>query len=406
MSPPHALWVSTGLSTRGGVAACVRTLLDTPLRETWSVEHVATHRNGSTPVKILAFAQGLMRFAAALTRRPVVVHIHMSANGSFVRKAVLAWLTYTVRIPVVLHVHGGDFLIFHERVARPVQRLIEATLSRASTVIALGGQWAERLQTIAPGAAVVVVPNAVRPDEAVTQEADGESVHVVFIGDIIEAKGVFTLLEAWVGVGLNKSRCRLTLAGTGELARAQARAAELGIEANTTFLGWVNPTEIPALLRGAHVLALPSQFEGQPMVVLEAMAKGLCVVASDVGGIPDLIDSECGVLVSADDVESLSAALKRVIEDGQTRAALGAAALARVRREFDVDVVWRRIDEIYRSVVSRVDRPRARGWRSRRSLPEPVRPAGQSEPGRGEGQAVGRRHRQSTRGEPMCGHRL
>jgi glycosyltransferase involved in cell wall biosynthesis len=378
MSTPHALWVSTGLSTRGGVAACVRTLLDTPLREAWSVEHIATHRNGSTAVKILAFAGGATRFAVALTRRPAVVHIHMSANGSFVRKAVLAWLTYAMRIPVVLHVHGGDFLIFHGRVPRPVQRLIEATLGRASTVIALGGQWAARLQAIAPVATVVVVPNAVRPAEAVAQEADGEPVHVVFIGDIIEAKGVFTLLEAWARVGLNTPCCRLTLAGAGEVGRARARAAELGIEAATTFLGWVNPTEIPALLRGAHVLALPSQFEGQPMVVLEAMANGLCVVASDVGGIPDLIDPECGVLVPPDDVESLSAALRRVIEDDRTRAALGAAALARVRREFDVDVVWRRVDEIYRSLVRRPDRPRARLCRSSRPSPGSGRPAGQA----------------------------
>jgi glycosyltransferase involved in cell wall biosynthesis len=108
------------------------------------------------------------------------------------------------------------------------------------------------------------------------------------------------------------------------------------------------------LLSAADVLVLPSRNEGQPMAVLEAMAHGLCVVASDVGGIPELVDDgRTGLLVPPDDVEALVAALRKVLDDDSLRAALGATARERVLEEFDVDVVWRRIDGIYREVAGR-----------------------------------------------------
>ena len=86
------------------------------------------------------------------------------------------------------------------------------------------------------------------------------------------------------------------------------------------------------------------------MAILESMANGLCIIASPVGGIPNLIDDSCGILVPPGDVASLASALGDVVQDEQTRVRLGTAALQRVRDEFDVDVIWRRFDRLYRTV--------------------------------------------------------
>jgi glycosyltransferase involved in cell wall biosynthesis len=83
------------------------------------------------------------------------------------------------------------------------------------------------------------------------------------------------------------------------------------------------------------------------MSVLEAMARGLCVVASDVGGLPEMIGDGCGVLVPPDDVEKLTDALRHVIFDGDLRAQYGAAANARMAAKFDVRTVWRQLDALY-----------------------------------------------------------
>lgn len=350
----RALWVSTSMGTRGGIATFVRTVRDTELWRQWNVRHVATHRNGSVPTRIAVFGVAVFRFLFEMVaHRPDVVHIHTSSYGSFYRKCLLTWLTSAFRIPVVLHVHGSEFQTFFATAPRPVRLLIRATLQRADTVVALGNAWADRLRHIAPRAVVIVVPNAIRPDTPVRQDVTGP-VHVVFLGEVGERKGTFTLLDAWAKMLANGDglRARLTIAGDGEVERAQSHVAALGIGASVDVRGWIANTAVPDLLASAHVLVLPSQSEGQPMAILEAMAKGVCVVASDVGGIPELLDESCGVLVHPNDVTELADAITHVVSDHRARAQLGANALDRIRNEFDVEVISRRFDELYRELVS------------------------------------------------------
>ncbi|MDV6240656.1 glycosyltransferase family 4 protein [Rhodococcus opacus] len=352
MNRQRALWASTSTSTRGGVATFVRTMQATPLWELWNVRHVSTHRNGTVATKIVAFATGLGTFVSALVfDRPDVVHLHTSVAGSFIRKAILAWICRIFRVPVVMHVHGSDFHLFYGRSSRPVKGLIRATLTGADVVVALGDRWAERLERIAPQAYIVSVPNAVRPCRPVRQPSGREPVHVLFLGCIGDRKGTFTLLDAWAKmIGDGNGRARLTIAGDGEVQRARDRVDELSVGSTVTVLGWLAPDRVPELLASSQVLALPSRNEGQPMAILEAMAHGLCVVASAVGGIPELIDDHCGVLVPVDDVDALAQALRRVVYDDDARIRLGSHALQRIRAEFDVDAVWRRFDALYREV--------------------------------------------------------
>lgn len=354
--PGRALWVSTSLQTRGGISSCVRTLRDTPLWQAWSVEHIATHCDGSALIRLLAFGRGLVAFLVALgTRRPALVHLHTASYGSFARKAVLAWIAAAARIPVVFHVHGGEFGLFYERAPGTLKRAIRATLTRSHAVVALGDRWAGRLQAIAPEARIVVIPNAIRVRQVTRHRSGDRPVHVVFVGEIADRKGTFTLLEAWSRI-VSDPGCagaaHLTLAGSGEVDRARRAVERLGLESSVQVPGWLPPPRAHGLISSAQVLALPSDNEGQPMAVLEAMASGVCVVASDVGGLPDLIEpGTTGLLVPPRDVDALVAALRHAITDHDARARLGRAALERVRSDFDAAVVWRRIDALYREVL-------------------------------------------------------
>lgn len=353
MTARRVLWVSTSLATRGGISSCLRTLRDSPLWDEWSVEHIATHRNGSATARILAFARGLVIFVGALVRRrPDLVHLHMSSYGSFARKATLAWITKAARVPVVLHVHGSEFDLFYQRAPRLLRLIIRATLTRADVVVALGTRWADLLRRIAPKAHITVIPNAVQLGALVHQPGQGDSVHVVFLGALGDRKGTFTLLDAWTRLAGDAWRARLTIAGDGEVARAQETITRLGLGASVEVVNWLSGARVDDLLRSAQVLVLPSRNEGQPMAVLEAMAKGLCVVASDAGGIPDLVvDGVSGLLVPPDDVPALTKTLRQVVTDHDVRSRLGTAALARVRQHFDVEIVWKRFDALYREVL-------------------------------------------------------
>lgn len=354
MTRQRALWVSTSMATRGGVATFVRTIRQTRLWTDWEIHHIVTHRDGSIATRLRTFVTGAVAFVMALVfHRPDVVHLHTASYGSFVRKATLAWIARIARIPVVLHVHGAEFHSFYCRSPGSVQWIIRSTLTHASAVVALGAGWAGRLELIAPQARIIVVPNAVRPRVAVTQPTAAEPVHAVFLGEIGDRKGTFTLLDAWAKLladGIGQGRARLTIAGDGEVRRARDTVTELALNDSVNVLGWIGSDAVADLLETAQVLVLPSRNEGQPMAILEAMARGLCVVACNVGGIPDLIDDSCGVLVAAGDVDALVSALRHVLRDHEDRSRLGSAALRRVEADFDVEVVSRRFDTIYRQV--------------------------------------------------------
>lgn len=359
MAEHRALWVSTSTHTRGGIATYVREIADTDLWAEWHIRHVVTHRDGSTVEKIAVFLRGAAQFVIEMIRfRPDVVHLHASTRGSFIRKAVLFWIGRPFRTPVVMHMHGSGFQSYYENSPRPLQAIIRATMSRVDAFVALGEVWATRMRALVPAARILSIPNAVELGEHISQPAVGEPVRVAFLGRIGDHKGTFTLLDAWAELVRDErfmaggtDAATLTVAGDGEVDRARTRVGELGIETTVDVHDWLSESEVAKLLDHSHVLVLPSRNEGQPMAVLEAMARGLCVVATDVGGIPEMIGSDCGVLIAPDDAHGLAAALKLVVHDSELRTDRGSAAYQRVKDEFDVLQVSRRLDVLYREVT-------------------------------------------------------
>jgi glycosyltransferase involved in cell wall biosynthesis len=327
---------------------------ETALWDDWDIRLVSTHTNGTALARIGKFAAGYLTFLAQLVfERPGVVHLHAAAYGSFVRKGLLLWTAKAIHLPVVLHMHGADFLTFLADAPRPFPRLIRLTLERADALIALGDAWAAQLRTIAPEANIVVIPNAVRPAAAVDQRVDGP-VSVLFLGEIGDRKGTFTLLEAWAKVLTDcpqEASTRLTIVGDGEVDRARLRVVDLDLDETVDVRDWMPHSKVMDLLATTQILVLPSHDEGQPMAILEAMARGICVVASTVGGIPELLSDGCGTLVAPDDVDGLAAAMIGVICDEERRSVIGRRAADRIRSHFDLDVVSRRFDEMYAGLV-------------------------------------------------------
>jgi len=352
---PRVLWASTGLSTRGGVSAYVRNMRNTELWRDWNIHHVATHRNGSVPARALTFAVGFGRFLRHLAiTRPQIAHLHMSSYGSFARKCLMMWTAKAFRIPVVLHIHGAEFNEFFDKSPRPVRALIRNTLEHADAVLALGSAWADEFHRIAPRAHIEVVPNAVRSQRPVQQEVTGP-IHIVFLGEVGARKGTFVLLEAWSKmIAYPDGRlARLTVAGDGEVDRARHLVSELGIEASVDVRGWLSETDVAALLGDAQVLVLPSLNEGQPMAILEAMSRGMCVIGSTAGGIPEMLGDNGGILVDPEDVEGIASTLFHVVNDSDARTRYGAQALQRINHEFNLETAADRIDKIYHRITER-----------------------------------------------------
>jgi glycosyltransferase involved in cell wall biosynthesis len=192
---------------------------------------------------------------------------------------------------------------------------------------------------------VHVIPNGVDTDAIAPAYGDGG--YVLYMGRLSAEKGVETLLASH---RRHRGRWHLKVAGTGPL-----ETALRGQYADAEFLGHVGGEELDRVIRGAGCVVVPSEwYENCPMTVLEAMAYGKAVVASRIGGIPELVaDGETGLLCEPGDSGELGERLAALMADPARRAALGRAARRRAESEFSLAVHNRRLLEVYGELLPR-----------------------------------------------------
>jgi glycosyltransferase involved in cell wall biosynthesis/O-antigen/teichoic acid export membrane protein len=188
-----------------------------------------------------------------------------------------------------------------------------------------------------PRRKAVVIRNGVQLPTEVAPPG-GQPAHIVIVANLHPYKGHAVALTAFARVraALPTTAARLQLLGSGSAAQAlRAQARELGIDEEVDFLGSV--ADVPALLDGCVFTVLPSLTEGMPNAVLESLAHGRPVVASAVGGVPEILGRGGGILVRPGDPEALAEAMFTLLADPDLAAELGAEGRALVRDRFGVD---------------------------------------------------------------------
>ena len=233
-------------------------------------------------------------------------------------RRVARWL----RIPYLIKVHGSDLNVQTGFALRRWQ--IRRALRDASAVLAVSAALGEKARAIgAPADRVHVLYNGVdgmlfHPAPAAAARArlglDPAAPLVLFVGNLKASKGCLDLLEAFPALLRERPQARLVYVGAGPAAAAlRARVEALGCTAQVGLVGAVKHVGLADWFRAADVLCLPSHNEGVPNVVLEAMACGTPVVSTRVGGIPEILPGEAGLLVPVADRGALSAALARAL---------------------------------------------------------------------------------------------
>jgi glycosyltransferase involved in cell wall biosynthesis len=337
----------------------LRLMHNSRLRREFDLVQVSTCRDGSTAAKVLEAARGLAFLAWLCARGRVdLVHVHVSTKGSLARKSLAVAVARVARVPVVLHVHSGGFFYAQREPASLPRRIQDRTLrwvlGSSNMVIALTPAWERRLKARGPIRRSRVIPNA--PDLTVPAKTRSSSPKhlVLFLGHLYRAKGVYDLLEAFAVINRERPSLRLVLAGEGpELRGLRSRAEQLGIDAVVDLPGWVGSTDKAELLATAACLVLPSHNEGLPLVLLEAMIAGVPVLATAVGGVPDVVeDRRDALLVPPNDVPALADALIAVLDDAQLAARLCNAAQRRALAEYTPDAMAQRVGAVYREMLT------------------------------------------------------
>lgn len=344
--------IGTLPDTQGGVSAVVGVLRAGGLFERCGVDYLPTHRDGKTWPKLRTALQGWLRYLSFLiTRKVALVHGHMASRASFWRKLFFFLPAFFLRVPVVVHLHGGEFQQFHGKESSSwARRLIRFVFEHAARVIVLSESWRTWAQMTFPAARVQVVHNPVAIPAPAPFSARATQT-LLFLGRLGKGKGTYDLLEAVARLVGRFPDIRLLLGGDGELEQVQARAAALGIAEKVDLLGWVDGDDKRALLAQTAVYVLPSYNEGLPMSVLEAMAAGLPVVATAVGGIPAAVtDGSEGFLIAAGDIQALADRIARLLEDAELRKLMGERARQRAISTFSMEKIVAQIEDIYREL--------------------------------------------------------
>lgn len=281
-----------------------------------------------------------------------VVHFHAGLLG---RMYAPALGSLVARVPTRI-------LTLHNPVRRHrwLRRSIDRRALRSFTRIVAVSEHIKQNLVDKKGLApedVRVIPNGVRLSDfpAPADRAEARVALGLSTGDIVagavgrldEVKGVDLLIRAAAAIKARVPQLKIVFIGSGpEEAALKRLAAETGVADAVRFLGY--RSDARALFHALDVLALPSRHEAQSLSLLEAMACAKPVVASNVGGIPDVVrDGVTGILFPSENVGAFAAALLRLLEDEETRAAMGAAARERVRLHFSEDTMLEQTASLY-----------------------------------------------------------
>ncbi len=346
--PSHVVMIGTDPRTRGGISTVIRSWRGAGLFERWPVDYVVTHRDGTRREKLATAWQALAACLALGWRNGRgVLHVHAASRWSFWRKSVYMAAALAAGWPVIFHLHGGGFARFVREESGPVaRRLVRFFLDRAAAIVVVSERWAAWMQRATSNPRIVVIPNSVAlPAPSSTLREPGL---IAFAGRCSEAKGLYDLFEAVAALAPHAPHLRLECAGEGDLDAALERARSLGIAERIVLRGWLAPRERDQLLARAWVFVLPSHAEALPMGLLEAMAAGCAVVASAVGGIPDVVRHGVnGLLVPPAEPRPLAEALASLLADPGRAARLGRAARATIAERCTIERALERLEQVY-----------------------------------------------------------
>ena len=356
------------LKGTGGVTAFYNTILPHFNHKAYIVDMLrmgSDRTPGRYRVKGLYPLTDQLRFRRALASlgQQDIVHINPSLNlKSFLRDGLLVYQAKMKRLPVLVFFHGWR-KDFEQLVSNKLHGFFKKTFGKADAFIVLSGEFKKTLKKWGVTQPIHLITTAV--DESllknflITEKAEqlkkASTIKVLFLARLLREKGVFETIEAVALLMRKGLPVTLTIAGDGPIIddlRSYVRDLQLPLE-RIDFLGHVKNTQKIKTFANHHVYCLPSYTEGMPTSVLEAMAFGLPVITSPVGGLADMFqDGKMGFLCKGITPAEISDALEKLIEDRALMLRISQYNYAYANKHFMASSVAQRIMDIYQSILN------------------------------------------------------
>lgn len=342
---PKILMVGMSLTkTRGGISTLISEILNSDLNSDFAVEYIESQAEDFKGFNklILALKAVFLFVVKILTKNPSLVYVHIGSNASLYRESFFVVLAKIFGKKTVAHFHAGNVDEYLEKQSKSGRKFISWAIGQSDKLIAVSKDSAEKLQKLAPKNEIEIIVNAIdtKPFEFSQNRFENRStiVRLLFVGAMGKLKGETDLADAIKIISTKNTDFRVSFLGFGG-ENLQKYCAEIRIENFIEFVGAVSLTERLAFFEKADIFVLPTYAEAMPMSVIEAMAAGLPIVSTTVGGIPELIEeSEEGFLIEPANAQKLAEKLSILISDKDLRIKMGKKAQEKVGKELDFRV--------------------------------------------------------------------
>lgn len=354
----------------GGIAVYYQTLIHSSLDqkvtlftvETSSQTRQLSDSGSATLANGISALHDCWRFTqAVLKRRPQVAHIATAFGLSFVKHSLCVLIARLLGCRVLLHPHCG-FAAIYSNQSDLWKRYFRQVIRLTDGVIGLSAEW-QQLETVLPGCRVYPLFNAVNLElyqgiaaQRFAYPRREPRLRILYLGYLSQAKGSFDLLDAVKKVSVNCPSIHFDLVGDeaepGQREQLARKIREDGLERQVTLSPPVFEEKKLAYFRKADIFIHPSHHEGMPIAILEAMACGLPIIATRVGGIPDLVaDGINGLLVAPGSPDQLAEAICSFAEDPQRLQAMGCESYRIAVEHYGIEQHVETLTAIYRSVL-------------------------------------------------------
>jgi len=363
---PQVLMVGTDMNSKGGVSSVISLYRDAGLFD--GVQFIPSYRDGSKSQIIAHYLGFLGRYIGTLLTRPSIklVHVHTSSYGSFTRKSLVILLARLFGKKVIIHMHGAGFAVFYQKMSAPLKWATRNILRCSDVLIALSRQWQNDLYEICqhPDIRVLYNPTVLKNPSFIEHRPEpvkhngvkigkdqpeletAPLVHFLFMGRLGQRKGVYDIIESVSRV--KSDNVQIHLYGDGEIDEIKRRILAAGVSHKVMVHGWIEGSQKDSTFRQANVLLLPSYHEGLPISVLEALAYGLPVLATDVGGIAEAVeDGVNGYLIAPGACDMLANRIDQLAVSPNTRLEMGKSGYRMAAEKFDLPVIMRKLEGLY-----------------------------------------------------------
>lgn len=283
-----------------------------------------------------------------------IVHIHTCSGFTFFLDSVLICLARLFSVPVIIHIHGARFDRFVDGLNPFLLKYVKWVFARCSKIIVLSSSWEKIFVGKLGKFPYVVVENGVPIDKTFTSDKSNKNnkVEILFLGNLTERKGVWELIDAMQFV----EGAVLNFVGGEEDIGIFQQVEELveknNLQNKIIIHGPKYGDDKNDFLGNSDVFVLPSYAEGLPISLLEAMAKGIPVIVTPVGGIPAVVSNQQeGILVKVGDKKELADAINRLVQNPNLRHTMGMAARKRCEEQFGIEKTVQKLMNVYTEVL-------------------------------------------------------